>query len=136
MHKPGREILVHLPQVGVTGEKRQIIPAARPHHRRQAFRHNGKACIPVLISGADIADAEQSLIARAEGAAQGNGPCFRHAAQVLIITGRGQRCTEQHCGAPQGKTIRQKGAGVKAELRERLLNWIERAEGARPTITD
>ena len=27
-------------------------------------------------------------------------------------------------------------AAVKAELRERLLNWIERAEGARPTITD
>ena len=27
-------------------------------------------------------------------------------------------------------------AEVKAELRERLLNWIERAEGARPTITD
>ena len=27
-------------------------------------------------------------------------------------------------------------AVVKAELRERLLNWIERAEGARPTITD
>ena len=27
-------------------------------------------------------------------------------------------------------------AAVKAELRERLLNWIQRAEGSRPTITD
>ena len=111
------ELCISLLHIRITGEKRQIIPAARPHHRRQAFLHNGKACIPVLIPGADIADAEQSLIARGEGAAQGNGPCFRHAAQVLIITGRGQRCTEQHRGAPQGKTIRQKGAGVKAELR-------------------
>ena len=25
---------------------------------------------------------------------------------------------------------------VKAELRERLLNWIQHAEGTRPTITD
>ena len=111
------ELCISLLHIRITGEKRQIISAVRPHHRRQAFLHNGKACIPVLIPGADIADAEQSLIARGEGAAQGNGPCFRHAAQVLIITGRGQRCTEQHRGAPQGKTIRQKGAGVKAELR-------------------
>ena len=27
-------------------------------------------------------------------------------------------------------------AAVKAELRERLLNWIQHAEGSRPTITD
>ena len=27
-------------------------------------------------------------------------------------------------------------ADVKAELRERLLNWIQHAEGSRPTITD
>lgn len=27
-------------------------------------------------------------------------------------------------------------ADVKAELRERLLNWIQHAEGTRPTITD
>ena len=27
-------------------------------------------------------------------------------------------------------------ATVKAELRERLLNWIQHAEGSRPTITD
>ena len=27
-------------------------------------------------------------------------------------------------------------AQVKAELRERLLDWIERAEGVRPVITD
>ena len=76
---------VHLLQIGVAGEKRQIIPAARPHHRRQAFHYNGKACIPVLIPGADIADAEQSLIARGEGAAQGNGPCFGHVSCDAII---------------------------------------------------
>ena len=27
-------------------------------------------------------------------------------------------------------------AGVKAELRDRLLYWIEQAEGTRPVITD
>jgi len=27
-------------------------------------------------------------------------------------------------------------AQAKAELRTRLLDWIEQAEGARPTITD
>lgn len=27
-------------------------------------------------------------------------------------------------------------AQVKAELRERLLDWIEQAEGVRPVITD
>ena len=79
------ELCISLLHIRIAGEKRQIIPAARPHHRRQAFLHNGKACIPVLIPGADIADAEQSLIARGEGAAQGNGPCFGHVSCDAII---------------------------------------------------
>ena len=111
----GGEILPHLLQVAVTGEEGQVVPRLCSGHHGQQIRHFGNAVCPVLVAGADLPGAPQPHIGRVKRAAQCHGAGVGQTAQILVVTCRGQRSTEQHRRTALGKVCRQEVTGVQAE---------------------
>ena len=108
----GGKGFVHLLQIGVAGEKRQIVAGLAPRQRRQCIRYGGHACLPLTVAGGDARQAEQPQIFRRERAGQRHRPGIGAAQYIAVKSGRGQRGTEQCRAAPCRQTGVHKGCGV------------------------
>ena len=111
----GREILVHLPQVGVTGKKRQIVAHFAFCHGRQRVGEGADAGLPVPIPGGDGGQAVEPQVLGRERAFQRHGPGVRAAQHIPVVARRGQRCAEQGGGPPAAEAGVHKGGRVQAE---------------------
>ena len=108
----GGKGFVHLLQIGVAGEKRQIVAGLAPRQRRQRIRYGGHACFPLAVAGRDARQTEQPQIFRREGTGQRHRPGIGAAQHAAVKGRRGQGGTEQRRAAPCRQTGIHKGRGV------------------------
>ena len=108
----GGKSLVHLLQIGVAGEKRQIVAGLAVCQRRQRIGYGGHTGFPLAVAGGDARQAEQPQIFRREGAWQRHRPGIGAAQYVAVESGRGQSGAEQCRAAPCRQTGVHKGRGV------------------------
>ena len=108
----GGKGFVHLLQIGVAGEKRQIVAGFALCQRRQRIGYGGHAGFPLAVAGGDARQAEQPQIFRREGAWQRHCPGIGTAQYIAVKGGRGQGGAEQRRTAPCRQTGVHKGRGV------------------------
>ena len=118
LHK-GRDVrpaggkgFVHLLQIGVAGEKRQIIAGLALCQRRQRIGYGGHTGFPLTVAGGDARQTEQPQIFRREGAGQRHRPGIGAAQHAAVKGRRGQCGTEQRRAAPCRQTGVHKRRGV------------------------
>jgi len=108
----GGKGFVHLLQIGVAGEKRQIVAGLAPRQRRQRIGYGGHTGFPLTVAGGDARQTEQPQIFRREGAGQRHRPGIG-TAQHIAVEGRRSQCgTEQCRAAPCRQTGVHKRRGV------------------------
>ena len=118
LHK-GRDVrpaggkgFVHLLQIGVAGEKRQIVAGLALCQRRQCIRYGGHTGFPLAVAGGDARQTEQPQIFRRERAGQRHRPGIGAAQHAAVKGRRGQCGTEQRRAAPCRQTGIHKRCGV------------------------
>ena len=108
----GGKSLVHLLQIGVAGEKRQIIAGLALCQRRQRIDYGGHTGFPLTVAGGDARQAEQPQIFQRERAWQRHRPGIGTAQHIAVESRRGQCGTEQRRAAPCRQTGVHKRRGV------------------------
>ena len=97
----GGEVLPHLTQIGIAGEKGQIVAPPAGGQRREGVRDGLDAGLPLAVACGDGGQAVKPEILRRERAFQSHGPGLGAAEDGAIVARRRQSGAEQGSGPPR-----------------------------------